>query len=36
MVQRVNTVTFSPVTTPALRLELSMQERFSAGVQAVK
>jgi DUF1680 family protein len=28
-----NGITFTPVTTPALRIELSMQEKFSAGLQ---
>ncbi|HSC29651.1 MAG TPA: hypothetical protein VLD67_20410, partial [Vicinamibacterales bacterium] len=28
-----NTVTFTPVTTTALRLELTMQPGFSAGLQ---
>jgi DUF1680 family protein len=31
-----NTVTFKPVTTTALRIELSMQEKFSAGLQEWK
>ncbi len=31
-----NTLTFSPVTTSALRLEISMQSGFSAGVQEWK
>jgi hypothetical protein len=28
-----NTVTFAPVTTSALRIELTMQGKFSAGLQ---
>jgi uncharacterized protein len=28
-----NAIAFTPVTTPALRIELSMQEKFSAGLQ---
>lgn len=31
-----NAVTFTPVTTPALRLELAMQDKFSAGLQEIK
>ena len=31
-----NTVEFSAVTTPALRLELTMQQGFSAGLQEWK
>jgi hypothetical protein len=31
-----NTVTFTPVTTTALRIELSMQQGFSAGLQEWK
>jgi DUF1680 family protein len=31
-----NTVTFTPVTTTGLRIELAMQEKFSAGVQEWK
>ena len=30
---RFNVVTFSPVTTPALRVEVVMQPEFSAGIQ---
>ncbi len=31
-----NTLSFKPVTTPALRIELAMQEKFSAGLQELK
>ncbi len=31
-----NKVTFTPITTPALRIEVVMQEKFSAGVQEWK
>jgi hypothetical protein len=31
-----NSVTFAPVTTSALRIELSMQQGFSAGLQEWK
>jgi hypothetical protein len=31
-----NTVAFAPITTAALRIELSMQQGFSAGVQELK
>ena len=31
-----NTVTFKPVTTTALRIELAMQQSFSAGLQEWK
>ena len=31
-----NTVTFKPVMTTALRIEVVMQEKFSAGVQELK
>jgi hypothetical protein len=31
-----NAVTFKPVTTTALRIELSMQQGFSAGLQELK
>ena len=31
-----NTVTFPPVTTAALRIELAMQQKFSAGLQEIK
>jgi hypothetical protein len=33
---RFNAVTFKPVTTSALRLEVTMQEGFSAGIQEWK
>jgi hypothetical protein len=31
-----NTVTFAPITTDALRIELVMQQGFSAGLQELK
>ena len=33
---RWNTITFAPVTTDALRIELTMQQGFSAGLQELK
>jgi DUF1680 family protein len=33
---RFNTVTFAPVTTTGLRLEIAMQQEFSAGIQEWK
>jgi hypothetical protein len=35
-VNQFNTVTFKPVETSALRIELTAQERFSAGIQEWK
>jgi hypothetical protein len=31
-----NSIAFAPVTTPALRIELSMQQGFSAGLQELR
>jgi hypothetical protein len=36
VVHRYNRVAFAPVTTPALRLEITMQPKWSAGLQEWK